>query len=126
MASTNRRAPSGGYGSAPCARGRPGRGVDVAPRLGVHAGRAIAIARERQRDIAESVHRSLERDACAAFDLDPRTDEALATAIEPHSFTDPVQAPVPEVIAPDGQLPETGDAKRRPEPVESAPAKTIA
>lgn len=62
----------------------------------------------------------------AAFDLDPRTDEALATEIEPHSFTDPVQAPVPEVIAPDGQLPETGNAKRRPEHVESAPAKTIA
>jgi MFS family permease len=61
----------------------------------------------------------------AVFDLDPRTDEASATEIEPHSFTEPLQAPVPEVIAPDGQLPEAGNKEaRQPETVGGAPGRS--
>jgi MFS family permease len=61
----------------------------------------------------------------AVFDLDPRTDEASAIEIEPHSFTEPLHAPVREVIAPDGQLPETGDKEaRQPETVGGAPGRS--
>ena len=61
----------------------------------------------------------------AVFDLDPRTYEASAIEIEPHWFTEPLHAPVPEVIAPDGQLPETWDKKaRQPETVGGAPGRS--
>lgn len=40
----------------------------------------------------------------AIFNLDPRTDDPVATPVEPHAFTEPHQAAVPEVIALDGTL----------------------
>ena len=42
----------------------------------------------------------------AIFSLDPRTDDPVATPIAPHSFTEPPQPAVPDVIAPDGTLPQ--------------------
>ena len=66
----------------------------------------------------------------AVFDLDPRTDEASAIEIEPHSFTEPLHAPVPEIIAPDGRLPDTGlvddpqpEEDRQPEMVGGVPGR---
>ncbi|MGI9479059.1 MAG: MFS transporter [Hyphomicrobiaceae bacterium] len=41
----------------------------------------------------------------AVFGLDPRTDDPVATAIAPQSFAEAYQAAVPDVIAPDGELP---------------------
>ena len=43
----------------------------------------------------------------AVFDLDPRTDADSVTEIEFPGLTEPVQAYVPDVIAPDGRLPDT-------------------
>lgn len=53
----------------------------------------------------------------AVFDLDPRTDDAAAIAIEPLSLTEPHQPAVPEVIAPDGSLPEAPARETKLEPV---------
>jgi len=50
----------------------------------------------------------------AIFDLDPRTDDAPAIAIEPLSLTEPHQHAVPEVIAPDGILPPTTHRQTEP------------
>ena len=41
------------------------------------------------------------------FNLDPRTDDPIATPMPPQSFTEPYQPAVPDVIAPDGVLPAT-------------------
>ena len=41
------------------------------------------------------------------FNLDPRTDDPIATSMPLQSFTEPYQPAVPDVIAPDGILPET-------------------
>ncbi len=45
----------------------------------------------------------------AIFNLDPRTDDPVATPIAPQSFADPHQPAVPEVIAPDGALPKAAE-----------------
>ena len=47
----------------------------------------------------------------AVFDLDPRSDEQPATAVDHQAPTEPVQAYVPDVIAPDGHLPGTAEAQ---------------
>jgi MFS family permease len=60
--------------------------------------------RERARHHEDFV--MVPRTTPAVFDLDPRTDEMAVTEIEPQSYTEPLQAPVPGVIAPDGRLPD--------------------
>ena len=45
----------------------------------------------------------------AVFVIYPRLGREVATPVEPHAFTEPHQAAVPEVIAPDGTLPPVPD-----------------
>jgi MFS family permease len=47
----------------------------------------------------------------AVFDLDPRTEEAAATEFERPATPEPIQAYVPEVIAPEGRLPGADASK---------------
>ncbi|MFY0610156.1 MAG: MFS transporter [Hyphomicrobiaceae bacterium] len=55
----------------------------------------------------------------AVFNLDPRTDDPVATAIAPESFVEAYQAAVPDVIAPDGELPSLGITEDEPSAAET-------
>ena len=56
----------------------------------------------------------------AVFTMDPRTDTPDATPIPPQSFTEATVHPVPDVIAPDGELPASQAPEATPEETDKA------
>jgi len=70
----------------------------------------VTITRSQIRPRIPARHREdyvmVPRTTPAVFELDPRTDDPVATAIEPELLTEPYQPAVPDIIAPDGELPD--------------------